>query len=407
MASRVIEPYFVAKLGISNSNREMRTIYLDYCSSTPVAGSVRDAMLPYLTEHYADPHSPHWMGRVAQEAIEDARGALASLLNCHPTEIVFTSGGTESINLGLLGAANEIELIEDCPAMPHMIISAIEHPVVSRCAELLMNRGWRVTRVGCDRHGVLNCDQLESALTDDTRLVSVMLVNHEVGTIQPIREIADLCAGRDLVFHTDACQAVGKLECDVEQLQVDMLSLSGHKIHGPKGTGALYIRSGVPIQPIFMGDYQESGLRPGMENVPNIVGLGQAARLAIQHTDDILDRLAFLRDRFLAKCESLLNQSLIVHGHCAKRMPGILSLAFAGRRASEILKRCPELCLGPVGHDGLSDSCVGMAVTLAAMGVQPPDAASTLRISFGWTTTEEEVDRAAELLAHAYETALN
>lgn len=384
----------------------MRSIYLDYCSTTPVAGSVREAMLPFLTEHFADPHSPHWMGRVAQEAIEDARGAVATLLNCHPTEIVFTSGGTESINLALLGAAHEIEMEDDCPDAPHMIISAIEHPAVSRCAEWLMNRGWRVTRVGCDSEGVLNCQQFEMAITEETRLVSVMHVNHEVGTIQPIREVADLCAGRNLVFHTDACQAVGKLDCDVEQLQVDLLSLSAHKLHGPKGIGALYVRSGIPIQPIFMGEYQESGLRPGMENVPSIVGLGQAVRLALQRTDEIGDRLAFLRDRFLQRLESMIGSGILVHGQCAKRMPGILSLALPGSKASALLQQCPELCTGPTGHEGRPDSCVGMAVTLAAMGIAPADATATLRLSFGWNTTEEEIDRAAEILAHAYETAV-
>ncbi len=381
----------------------MRTIYLDYCSTTPVAGSVRDAMLPFLCEHFADPTSGHWMGRVAQEAIEDARASLATLLNCHPTEVFFTSGGTESNNLGLLGAAAELEAERESNDACHLIISAIEHECVSRCAELLQRRGWRVTRIGCDPQGVVKLDHIENALRPETKLISIMQVNHEVGTIQPIRELRELCDHRKILIHTDAVQAAGKLSCDVELLGVDLLSLSGHKMYAPKGVGALYVRSGVPIQPIACGEYQESGIRPGMENVPGIVGLGQAARLAMDGQGDILDRLHTLSDRFLNRLEGALQDRVQVHGRTSKRLPSILSLELKGKRAAEVVARCPELCVGPVGHDGRSDSYLGMATTLASMGVSPNAADSTLRISFGWTMTDQEVDQAAELLAHAYE----
>ncbi len=260
-------------------------------------------MLPFLSEHFGDPSSDHWMGRVAAEAIEDARNALATLLGCHPSEIYFTSGGTESINLGLVGFATELSNTEPELAEPHLIISAIEHLAVSRCAEELQRRGWRVTRIGCDQNGAIKIGHLESSIRNETRLISVMHVNHEIGAIQPIHEIADLCAGKNITLHTDACQSIGKLECDVSQLKVDMLSLSGHKMYAPKGVGALYVRSGVPIRSIGFGEYQERGIRPGMENVPSIVGLGQAARLAARGLGECADLLANLQDRFIHRIE--------------------------------------------------------------------------------------------------------
>ncbi|MFO0921254.1 MAG: cysteine desulfurase family protein [Pirellulales bacterium] len=383
----------------------MRTIYLDHSTTTPLAGSVREGMLPFLGEHFADPSSHHWMGRVSFEAMEDARNAVATLLHCHPSEIYFTSSGTESINLALLGAAQEIENGLGPGAEPHMIISAIEHLAVSRCAESLQKRGWKVTRIGCNDQGVVKLDHLESSLRESTKLISIMHVNHEIGTVQPIRHLRELCDQREIVLHTDACQSVGKLRCDLELLQVDMLSLSSHKMYGPKGVGALYVRNGIAIQPIIHGEYQESGLRPGMENVAGIAGLGQAARLAQDGQVDILDRLQTLADRFLNRLEQVLPSQVHLHGRRAERLPSILSLEFMGKSARGIVAKCPELCLGPVGHEGRSDSYLGMATTLAAMGVTPASADSTIRISLGWTTTDEEVDRAAEILAHAYESA--
>ena len=381
----------------------MRTIYLDYCTTTPVAGSVRESMLPFLGEHYADPASNHWMGRVTHEAIEDARSAIATLLNCHPSEIFFTSGGTESANLAILGAAYEID--ETNPEVAHhCIISAVEHLAVSKAAEILQKRGWRVTRVGCDAQGVIKLDHLESAIRPETKLISIMHSNHEVGTLQPVRQINDFIAGRGILLHTDACQSVGKIPCDVELLGVDMLTLSGHKMYAAKGIGALYVRSGVTIQSILHGEFQESGIRPGMENIANIAGLGQAARLAIDGLEDIGDRLATLRDRLIDRIEKAI-PAIVIHGRQSDRLPGIASIAFIGRRADDLIKRTPELCMGPVGHEGRPESYLGVATTLAAMGVSPKDAASTIRLSVGWNTTEEDIDRTAELLAHAYESS--
>lgn len=383
----------------------MRSIYLDYSSSTPIAGSVREAMLPYFSEHYGDPSNDHWMGRVATEAIEDARSAVSSLLSCHPTEIYFTSGGTESINLGLIGFASEWNPDSDHVQPPHVIISAIEHLAVSRCAEELQRRGWRVTRIGCDRDGAIKLDHLEGSIRDETRLISVMHVNHEIGSIQPIEKIAEMCSGRNIVLHTDACQSIGKIHCDVERLNIDMLSLSGHKFYAPKGIGALYVRSGIPIRSIGFGEFQERGIRPGMENVAGIVGLGQAARLAVRGIQDSNDRLAILQDRFIHRLEALLPNRFDIHGRRTSKVPGLISLMIRGKSATDVLKKCPELCVGPTGHEGRVDSYLGMATTLAAMGVTPQEADSTFRLSFGWNTTEEDVDRAADLLTYAVESS--
>jgi cysteine desulfurase len=387
----------------------MKSIYLDYQSTTPMAGSVREAMLPFLGEHFADPSSDHWMGRACQEAIEDARSCLATLIGCHPSEIVFTSGGTESNNLALLGAASQLarslplESGSSGVDRPHMIISAMEHMAVSKSAEWLQRHGWQVTRVGCDAQGSVSVDRVESALRPNTKMISVMHANHEVGTIQPIREISELCIGREVVLHTDACQSVGKIPVDVETLAVDLLSLTGHKMYGPKGIGALYVRNGVAIDPLLQGDWQEGGLRPGMENVSHIVGLGQAARLASQGLQEAADRLAMLRERLLDRLEQLLRKNLVVHGAKAERLPGTLSLVLPNCSAMDVLKRVPELCTGPLGHDGHPNSYLGMAPTLAAMGVDPSIAHATVRLSVGWNTTEDEVDRAADLLAEAIE----
>jgi cysteine desulfurase len=380
----------------------MRSIYLDYNATTPVAGSVREAMLPFYGEFFGDPSSNHWIGRVAQEAIEDARAAAATLVGCHPSEIVFTSGGTESVNLALLGSA--LQIMKDRPRdQHHLVLSSLEHLAVGRCAERLRDLGWEITRVRCDRHGVIDLQSLEDALRPTTRLVSIVHANHEIGTVQPIQEVSRLCAGRPILLHTDASQTAGKINCGVDQLGVDLLSLSGHKMYAPKGVGALYVRSGVRLQPQMLGEWQEGGFRGGMENVPHIVGLGDACRLvatSLEHPDD---RLIFLRDHFLRRFGNHIGKEIHSHGFGAERLDNTASVLLDDRYASDVLHRAPELCFGPVGHDGDPNRHVGIAPTLAAMKVSPKDAASTFRLSVGWNTTQDEIETAADLLATAYD----
>jgi cysteine desulfurase len=246
---------------------------------------------------------------------------------------------------------------------------------------------------------------LETAIRPSTRLISVMHSNHEVGTLQPIQEIAEMIEGRSILLHSDAAQSIGKVECDVERLGVDLLSISGHKMYGPKGVGALYVREGVAVENILQGEWREHGLRPGMENVPDIVGLGQAARFIQKSLDDLHDRLAYLCDHFRNRLESALGFNLVVHGDKAARLPNTMSFVLPDRIANQILMSTPDLCLGPVGHQGNPESYHGLSTTLAAMGIMPRQAASTVRLSVGLNTTESELDRAADLLVDAYESS--
>ncbi len=380
----------------------MRTIYLDYSTTTPVAASVRESILPFLNEFYGHPSSDHWYGRAAQEAIEDARSSVAMLLGCHPSEIVFTSGGTESVNLGLLGVARAIT--HNIPELtPHFITTSLEHTCVRQCAAQLEREGWQVSVLGCDRNGLVRIDELEATIRDNTRLVSVIHASHRIGTIQPVEAIADVCHQRDILFHTDSAQAVGKVDFTVESLGVDMLSLSGHKIYAPKGIGVLYIRLGVPIEPILFGDGCEAGIRPGTANVPHIAGIGQAAKLAHAGLKSTIDGISGLRDRFHQQLESLIGRVIPVHGAAAPRVPGILSIELPNVSAEALQQRLPEICFGPAVL--CNERTCGRVVnpTHAALGLTEQQSTNTLQLSLGWTTSEDELQRALHLIAAAYE----
>ena len=259
----------------------VRQIYLDYNATTPVAESVAKAMWPFLTEYFGNPSSGHAMGRICHEAIEDARGHVAALLGADRDEIVFTSGGTESNNLAIKGI-----LLRDHPAADgHLVISAVEHPAVAQVAEHLMRLGYAVTVVACDSHALVDPDDVRKAIRSDTRLVSIMHANNEVGSVQMLREIAAICHERGVLLHTDAAQSVGKVRTKVDELDVDLLSVAGHKMYAPKGIGALFVRQTVDLEPVFHGAGHEKGLRPGTENVPHIVGLGAAAQAVAKHME--------------------------------------------------------------------------------------------------------------------------
>lgn len=383
----------------------MRSIYLDYNTTTPVATSVRESMLPFLTEFYGQPSSSHWLGRAAQEALEDARAHVAVLLGCHPAEIVFTSGGTESVNLALLGVAHSISQTEP-ELTPHLITTPLEHACARRCAEQLERQGWQISVVGCDSQGVVQVEQLKSLLRENTRLVSIVHANQEIGTIQPLSYIADICHEHNILLHSDAAQTVGKIACSVEALGVDLLSFSGHKFYAPKGIGGLYIKLGVPIVPILCGEGNEGGLRPGTENVPHIVALGSAARLAMQGMDSAGDRLAKLRDRFHSQLEQLLKIAIPVHGDKAERIPNALSFELPGANAFQLQQRIPEICFGPLSAMG-GTKCNGFPnPTYSAIGLTLERIAETYRISLGWPTSEQEIDQACQVIAAAYESIL-
>jgi len=368
---------------------------LDYNATTPIAPSVVEAMTPFLNGHFGNPSSAHSMGREAKEAIEDARVKVAGLLGCDREEIVFTSCGTESNNLAIKGTMLQGQL-----GSGHLVISAIEHPAVSEPAKFLERLGYEVSIVPCDEHGFVHPSSVESVLRPDTRLVSIMHANNEIGTIQPIRQIAEICHGRGILLHTDASQSVGKIPAFVDELDVDMLTVASHKLYGPKGIGVLFVREGNALEPLLHGAAHENGMRAGTENTPYIVGLGQAAHLAVKGLDDSSESMTKLRDRLNDRLANAI-PGLQVNGAKAKRLPNTLSVAFPGVSGQDILSRVPELCAS-TGSACHSSGLVSSA-TLAAMGRSPEEMAGTIRLSVGWYSSEEEVDRASNLLIDAWE----
>ena len=375
----------------------MRQLYLDYNATTPIAPEVRQAMLPFLAEHYGNPSSSHSLGRAAREVVEDARGQVAALLGADADEIVFTSGGTESNNLALQGV-----LQRQAPGGGgHLVISALEHPSVAKPAEYLERLGYDVSIVMANGQGLVSASAVREALRSDTVLVSIMHANNEIGTLQPLKQIADMCHERKVLLHTDAAQSVGKVRTLVDELDVDLLTIAGHKVYAPKGVGALYIRRSVAVEPLIHGAGHEGGLRAGTENVPYIVALGKACSLAAKTLDGTQDRLTALRDRLWERLQREIGDELVLHGQLAPRLPNTLSVSFPGVSGHELLTRIPELCAstGSACHS----ETAAMSPTLAAMGVAAERARGTVRLSLGWYTTEDEVDRGADLLIGAWE----
>jgi cysteine desulfurase len=374
----------------------MRQIYLDYNATTPVAPSVIEALRPFLTEHYGNPSSTHPLGRATQQAVEEAREQVAGLLGAQPDEIIFTSGGTEGNNLALKGV---LEI--DGGYRGHVVISAIEHPAVVEPVRFLQRWGCSVTVVPTDHEGVIDPQTVEAALRDDTALVSIMHANNEIGSIQPLQQVSQVCRSRGILLHTDAAQSVGKIRVQVEELGVDLLSMAGHKVYAPKGVGALYVRRGSKIRPILHGAGQEQGLRAGTENVALIVGLGSACRLAALGLDENRQRLARLRDRLEAGLRREIGAGLTCNGSRQQRLPNTSSVNFPGVIGQELLHRAPDLCAstGAACHSGATQ----LSATLQAIGLDEITARGTVRLSVGWMTSEEEIDRAVQSLAAAWD----
>ncbi|MEQ8789290.1 MAG: cysteine desulfurase family protein [Pirellulaceae bacterium] len=374
----------------------MRHIYLDYNATTPIAPSVQEAMLPFLAEHYGDPSSSHALGRACLEALEDARGRVAGLLGCEDEEVVFTSGGTEANNLALKGVMLNGGAVGD----GHLVISALEHPAVTEPARYLERLGFDVTVVRGNVDGVVEPDDVAAALRPDTRLVSIMHANDVIGTVQPLRRIAKICRARGVLLHTDAVQSVGKIRAAVDELDVDLLSLSAHKFYGPKGVGALYVRHGVPLESLLHGAGNEGGMRAGTENVPHIVAMGRAASLTAKSLDQAAERLTMLREKLLKRLRETLGEQLTVNGCRAERLPNTLSVNFPRVSGQALLARIPELCASPGECHGDHGGTSG---ALSAIGLPAQVAAGTVRLCVGWYTSEEQVDRAASLLIAAWE----
>ncbi len=373
----------------------MQEIYLDFNATTPIAPSVVEAMTPFFSNHYGNPSSSHALGRGSSEAIEDARCKIGTLVGCDRDEIIFTGCATEANNLALKG----VMLSGDKPS-GHMVISAIEHAAISEPAKFLQRLGCDLTVVPCDEYGVVRVADVEAALRSDTRLVSIMHANNEIGTIQPIRAITEVCHQRGILVHSDASQSTGKIPVTVDQLDVDMLTIAGHKFYGPKGIGVLFVREGLPLESLLHGAGHESGIRAGTENTAYIVGLGKAAELVIGCLDESMEKMTNLRDRLYDQLSGAIPR-LHVHGYGADRLPNTLSVSVPEISGDDLLRRVPEICAstGAACHSG---DDIGSA-TLAAMGISPKVARGTVRLSVGWTTSEEEIDKAANLLIDAWE----
>jgi cysteine desulfurase len=367
-------------------------IYLDYNASTPVDPAVRDAMLPYLDRLYGNPSSGHVMGRVVNEAVKTAREQVASMLGAGTEEIVFTSGGTEANNLVIKGLAYSRR-----KRGRHIITSVIEHPAVINPCRYLERQGYEVAYVGVDSTGRVDPQAIVEEIRPDTILISIMHANNEVGTIQPIAEIAEIAREGGILMHTDAAQSCGKIPTRVGELGVDFLSVAGHKLYAPQGVGALYMRRGTEIEPLHHGAGHECGRRAGTEPVPAIVGLGAAAELAERSTDD--QRIRSLRDRLHDELKGELDRGIVLIGHPDQRLPNTLAIGFRGRIGAEILTACPDLC-ATTGSACHADRHEPSAV-LRAMDVPEDVGLGAVRLSVGRFTTESEIGAAIKMLVSA------
>jgi cysteine desulfurase NifS len=360
-------------------------IYLDNNATTQVDAAVRESMMPYLSADAGNPSSIHRTGRIAREALENARRQVAMLINAQPRRIVFTGGGSEAANLAIKGAAFAMR-----DKGNHIITTAVEHPAVLGACEFLEKYGYRVTYLDVDGYGWLNPEKLSKALTEDTILISIMMANNEVGTILPIKELSSICREKGILFHTDAVQAVGKVKVDIQELGVDMLSLSGHKFHAPKGVGALYVRRGIELEPLIHGGKQESGIRAGTENVPAIVGLGKAAELAAYTLRDS-ERICGLRDKLEEGIRSLVPDAML-NGHQENRLPNTLNITLPGLRGESIVIALDQHGISLSSGSACKSGSPEPTHVLIAMGRTEEEAHCSVRFSLSRYTTEEDID---------------
>jgi cysteine desulfurase len=363
-------------------------IYLDYNATTPVAPEVFRAMRPYLEKEFGNPSCDYPLGLAARDAVHQARREVAALLGCSPDAIVFASGATEANNTVLKGVAAR-------HGRGHIITAATEHPAVLAPCRYLQSQGFGVTILAVDGAGRVDPDEVRRALTPDTILISVMHANNETGTLQPIREIGALAREAGVKFHTDAAQSVGKIPVDVDELRVDFLTVAGHKFYAPKGVGALYVRPGAAFTPLLHGASQEGGRRAGTENVPYMVALGEACRLARERLPGVGAHLQGLRDRLHGLLSAGI-PGLILNGPELERLPNTLNVSFPGLAGCDLMAGLPKLAasLGSACHTGHET----ISPVLAAMGLPAAVTRGAVRFSVGWPTTLSEVEDAAALL---------
>ncbi len=369
-------------------------VYLDNAATTPLDPRVLESMLPHLGGRRGNPSSLHAFGGSAREGLEEARGSVATLIGASPGEIVFTSGGTESDDLAVLGLARAAG-----PEKRHAVVSCVEHAAVREAARHLEYEGFEVSWVGVDAEGLVDPAEFAASLRPETALAAVVWANNEVGTVEPVLELAEICAERDIPLHADAVQAAGRVPIDVAETPVATLALSGHKLYGPQGVGALYVREGVSLEPVFYGGGQEKGLRSGTQNVAGIVGLGTAARLAREELEDRVPHERALRDRIMAGIESMPDVS--VNGHRERRLSNNVHLTVSGVEAESLVLFLDSLGYAIGSGSACSSGGHKASPVLLAMGLPERDAFSVVRITVGKDNTPEVVDGFLEAFSTA------
>ncbi len=368
---------------------ESRKVYMDHGATTPLREEVLEAMMPFLREKFGNPSSIHAYGREVRQAVDGARETVAAALGADPGEIFFTSGGTESNNIALRGTAAR-------KPKSHFITSSIEHHAVLDVCKDLEKHGHRVTYLPVDSNALVDPRALEEAITPDTAMVSVMMANNEVGTIQSIGEMAALAREKGILFHTDAVQAVGQIPVNIKELQVDFLSLSAHKFNGPKGIGALYVRKGIPLTPLYRGGGQERKLRPGTENVAGIVGLARALELAVQELPEKMNRLKHLRDTLIAGL--LKMEDVILNGHPEQRLPGNVNVSFKYIEGESLLLSLDLQGVAASSGSACTSGSLDPSHVLMAMGLDHETAHGSLRLTLGRDNDEADVDYVLKIL---------
>ena len=371
--------------------------YFDNAATTNIKQEVLDEMLPYLKDEFGNPSSLYSIGRNAKRAIEKARKQVAKLINCEPKEIYFTSCGSESDNTAIKGIAKAYRKKGN-----HIITSKIEHPAVLHTCQALEKQGFRVTYLDVTEQGIVNIEQLRKSISMDTILISIMSANNEIGTIQPIEEIAKIAKMYNIIFHTDAVQACGNMYIDVEKMGIDALSLSGHKINAPKGIGALYVKSGIEFEKFIDGGHQENNKRAGTENVTQIVGLGKACEIARENLDNHMKYLQELRDYYINEVESRI-PNVKLNGDRKMRLPGNANFSFKGVSGETLLLKLDEREMCASTGSACSSGSPEPSHVLIAIGLSKEDANSSLRTTFGEINTKEDVKELADSLVEIVE----
>ena len=370
----------------------MNIIYLDNSATTPIKSEVLQEMMPYLTTEYGNASSLYSVGRSAKRAIEKARNRVAELLNCNHNEIYFTGGGSESDNIALKGF-----VYANKEKGNHIITSKIEHPAILETCKTLERQGFEVSYINVNEDGIIDVEELRKSIKTNTILISVMTANNEVGTVQPIEEIAKIAHDNNIVFHTDAVQAIGNVQIDVEKMRIDMLSLSSHKINGPKGVGALYIKNGIEVEKFINGGHQEKDRRAGTENVAGIVGIGKAAEIARKNMETHIRNLSKIRDYYIKKVQKEI-PNIRINGSMENRLPGNANISFKGINASELIFKLDERGICVSSGSACSSGNRNPSHVLIAMNVPEVYLNSAIRTTFGDNNTFEQVDYVVKIL---------